>query len=85
MLQGRHVLLIEDLIDSGHTLHWAKQYLEEVCDFHLLHSSLFFVQQQPASLRIVVFLNKHGRRASHITRELCSFATCSTLISFSSQ
>lgn len=44
---GRHVLLVEDILDTGLTL----KYLRE----HLLH-------QQPASLKVCVLLDKPSRR-----------------------
>jgi len=47
-VKNRHVLLVEDLVDTGLTLDWARKYI---------------LEKEPASLRLCVFLNKHGRRA----------------------
>lgn len=44
---GRHVLLVEDILDSGLTLQFLRG--------HLLH-------QQPASLKVCVLLDKPSRR-----------------------
>ncbi len=42
-LEGRHVIVVEDIVDTGRTLHFFLQYLEE---------------QRPASLCTVAFLRK---------------------------
>jgi hypoxanthine phosphoribosyltransferase len=42
-LEGRHVLIVEDIIDSGLTLHWLKQNLES---------------RNPASLEVCALLRK---------------------------
>ena len=46
-IEGRHVLIVEDIIDSGHTLNYLLRILAE---------------RQPASLRIVTLLDKPDRR-----------------------
>ncbi len=46
-LQGRHVLIVEDIIDSGRTLSYLRQTL---------------LARQPASLQICSLLNKPSRR-----------------------
>ena len=46
-LQGRHVLLVEDIVDAGHTLVFLQEYLNS---------------QNPASLRICTLLDKPSRR-----------------------
>jgi len=46
-IKGRHVLVIEDLMDTGLTLEWLVEYL---------------LAKEPASLRVAVLLNKEGRR-----------------------
>jgi len=53
-VKGRHVLIVEDLIDSGLTLEWAQKHI---------------AKDGPASLRIVCLLNKHGRRDPKIALE----------------
>lgn len=54
-IAGRHVLLIEDIIDSGHTLHKLTQLLNI---------------REPASLRICTLLNKPARRDESVTLEV---------------
>jgi hypoxanthine phosphoribosyltransferase len=46
-IEGRNVLLVEDIIDSGNTLNYLMRILQE---------------RQPASLRIVTLLDKPDRR-----------------------
>lgn len=50
-IQGRHVLIVEDIIDSGHTL----EYLLET-----------FRARQPASLKTCVFVRKQGRGGASV-------------------
>lgn len=54
-LQGRHVLLVDDILDEGHTLKAMQEYL---------------AQQQPQSLRTVVLAEKiHARKAPDVQAE----------------
>lgn len=46
-IEGRHVLIVEDIIDSGHTLSYLRRILQA---------------RQPASLHIVTLLDKPERR-----------------------
>ena len=46
-LEGRHVLLVEDIIDSGNTLHYLHRIM---------------LERMPASLRIMTLLDKPDRR-----------------------
>jgi hypoxanthine phosphoribosyltransferase len=46
-IEGRNVLIVEDIIDSGHTLDYLVRILQE---------------RQPATLRIVTLLDKPDRR-----------------------
>jgi hypoxanthine phosphoribosyltransferase len=46
-IDGRHVLIVEDIIDSGRTLHYMRRNL---------------LSRSPASLRICSLLNKPARR-----------------------
>lgn len=46
-IEGRHVLIVEDIVDSGLTLRYLRDYL---------------LSQQPASLRIVALLDKQIAR-----------------------
>jgi hypoxanthine phosphoribosyltransferase len=58
-IQGRNVLVVEDIIDSGHTLAYLLRLLTE---------------RQPASLRIVTLLDKPERRAVHIDVDWVGFS-----------
>ncbi len=55
---GRHVLVIEDIIDSGLTLEYLRGLLEA---------------RNPASLRICSLLNKPERRTSNVVVEYVGF------------
>ena len=57
-IEGRDVLLVEDIIDSGNTLYRLKQLLNE---------------RRPASLNIVTLLDKPERRAMPIEPEYTGF------------
>ena len=57
-IEGRHVLLVEDIVDSGRTLHY-------------LHSVLS--ARSPASLRICTLLNKHERREVDVMLDYVGF------------
>lgn len=46
-IEGRHVLIVEDIIDTGHTLDYLTRILR---------------QRNPASLRVCTLLNKPDRR-----------------------
>ncbi|HZO92964.1 MAG TPA: hypoxanthine phosphoribosyltransferase [Candidatus Baltobacteraceae bacterium] len=47
-IEGRHVLVVEDIIDNGHTLHYLRAMLEN---------------RKPASLRAAVLLDKPYHRS----------------------
>lgn len=57
-ITGRHVVLVEDIIDSGLTL----SYLRE-----------FFGARRPASIRTISFLDKTARHASELKTDYCGF------------
>ena len=57
-ITGRHVILVEDIIDSGLTL----SYLRE-----------FFGSRKPASIRTISFLDKTARHPSHLKTDFCGF------------
>lgn len=58
-IQGRNILVVEDIIDSGHTLNYLLRLL---------------LERQPASLRIVTLLDKPDRRAVPIDVDWVGFA-----------
>lgn len=57
-ITGRHVLIVEDIIDSGNTLFSLKNKLTE---------------RNPASVKIVTLLNKEDRRKANIRADYCGF------------
>ncbi|HSH02505.1 MAG TPA: hypoxanthine phosphoribosyltransferase [Anaerolineae bacterium] len=57
-IAGRHVILVEDIIDSGRTLSYIRRLLEA---------------RGPASLRIMTLLNKPSRREVEVDVEYIGF------------
>ena len=57
-IQGKHVLLVEDIIDSGLTLSYVKEML---------------LTRDPASLKICTILDKPSRRKVHIDVDYTGF------------
>jgi hypoxanthine phosphoribosyltransferase len=57
-ISGRHVLIVEDIIDSGLTLSYLRTQME---------------QRKPASLRICALVNKPERRTSDIVIDYQGF------------
>ncbi len=57
-IQGRHVLIVEDIIDSGLTLHYLRDHLQ---------------RRAPASLRICALLNKPDRRQTDVAIDYLGF------------
>ncbi|MEZ4592409.1 MAG: hypoxanthine phosphoribosyltransferase [Chloroflexota bacterium] len=57
-LNGRNVLIVEDIIDSGHTLRYLRQNL---------------LARQPASLKICTLLNKPSRREVDVPVDFIGF------------
>ncbi len=57
-IQGRHVLLVEDIVDSGYTIASVLEFLET---------------RHPASLRVCTLLNKPERREVDVPIHYCGF------------
>lgn len=57
-VEGRHVLLVEDIVDSGLTLRYLREYLQH---------------QHPASLAVCVLLDKPSRRKTQVPIEYRGF------------
>ena len=57
-IEGRHVLLVEDIVDSGRTVQYLKQ---------------MFGRRQPNSLKVCALLNKPARRAVEVTVDYVGF------------
>ncbi len=55
---GRHVLIVEDIVDSGLTLAYLRESLQ---------------RRNPASLRICTLLNKPSRRQADVTLDYIGF------------
>ena len=58
-IEGRHVLVVEDIIDTGLTLNYLLRYLRE---------------KKPASLRICCLLDKPARRLTEIDIDFRGFS-----------
>ena len=57
-VEGRHIILIEDILDSGVTLSYLKNYIEA---------------RKPASIRICTLLDKPARRKADISADYVGF------------
>ena len=57
-IEGRHVLLVEDIIDTGLTLHYLLRLLQ---------------QRKPASIRVCTLLNKQSRRKIDVPIDYIGF------------
>ena len=58
-IEGRDVLIVEDIVDTGQTLHLLKEMLEK---------------RKPASLEIVTLLDKPERRKVEFQADLVGFS-----------
>ena len=57
-IKGRHVVILEDILDTGHTLNFVTKLLQE---------------RGPASLKICTLLDKPERRQAPITADYIGF------------
>lgn len=57
-LEGRHVLIVEDIVDTGLTIKFLKEYLS---------------QRGPASLKVASLLDKPSRRSVDVTVDYRGF------------
>lgn len=57
-IEGQHVLVVEDIIDTGHTLAYLMEYLE---------------QRRPKSLKLCTLLDKPDRRVSDVKVDYTGF------------
>ena len=57
-VEGRDVIIVEDILDSGVTLHYLKGYL---------------ANRKPASVKIVTLLNKPARRKAEVEADYYGF------------
>lgn len=58
IIENRHVILVEDILDSGRTLHYLKQYL---------------MVRRPASISVVTLMDKPARREADIQADYYCF------------
>lgn len=58
-LQGRHVLIVEDIVDTGHTLHFLMSTL---------------ATRQAASVRVVALLDKPARHECEVSIDFVGFS-----------
>ena len=57
-IQDRHVLIVEDMVDSGLTLHYIMEILQK---------------RQPASIKVCTLLNKPSRRTTPVKVDYVGF------------
>ena len=57
-IQGRHVIIVEDILDSGVTLNYLKSFLQ---------------QREPASIRIATLMDKPSRRRAPVYADYSCF------------
>ncbi len=57
-IEGKDVIIVEDILDSGVTLSYLKAYL---------------ANRRPASIRIVTLLDKPARRRADVAADYCGF------------
>lgn len=57
-LSDRHVLILDDILDTGHTLAYLVEHMKTL---------------EPASLRVAVLLRKQGRQEEHLEPDYCGF------------
>ncbi|MCD7845410.1 MAG: hypoxanthine phosphoribosyltransferase [Oscillospiraceae bacterium] len=57
-VEGRDIIIVEDILDSGNTLSYLKRYMEA---------------RKPASIRIVTLTDKPDRRTADVTADYVGF------------
>lgn len=57
-IKGKNIIIIEDIIDTGRTLYYLKEYLK---------------QKEPATLKICTLLDKPSRRVKNIEADYVGF------------
>ncbi len=62
-LTGKHVLLVEDIVDSGLTIAWLRNY--------------FSAKHQAASVKVCALIDKHERRTVQVQVEYAGFQAAS--------
>ncbi|MCD8115778.1 MAG: hypoxanthine phosphoribosyltransferase [Oscillospiraceae bacterium] len=57
-IEGKDIIIVEDILDSGNTLSYLKSYMEA---------------RKPASIRIVTLMDKPDRRTADVTADYVGF------------
>ena len=57
-IEGEHVIIIEDIVDTGNTLKFLKEYISDM---------------NPKSVKIITLLDKKARREVEIEADYCGF------------
>ena len=57
-LRGRHIIILDDILDTGHTLAYLVRHIEGL---------------QPASIKTAVLLRKIGRQEEALEPHYCGF------------
>ena len=57
-IEGKHILIVEDIVDTGTTLSYLLEYLKA---------------RKAASIEIIALLNKEARRKSNVTVKYSGF------------
>jgi hypoxanthine phosphoribosyltransferase len=64
-IEDRHVILVEDIVDSGHTIAHVLQILRT---------------RNPKSLKVCALLDKESRREEHVPIDYCGFAIANKFV-----
>ena len=64
-LEGKHVLVVEDIMDTGHSMRWLLEHLRTF---------------RPRSLRLIVLIDKRERRAVPVEADFCGFRVAGDFI-----
>ena len=64
-IEGRHVIIVEDIVDTGHTLFYLKKLLND---------------RMPASIKICAMLDKIERREADIKADYKAFDICNEFV-----
>lgn len=57
-LKDYHILIVEDIVDTGNTLYWLKDY---------------FLSKNPLSVKVCTLIDKPSRRVADIQPDYCCF------------
>ena len=66
-VSGRDILVVEDIVDTGHTMRWLLDYLHK---------------EGAASARLCVLLDKHERREAEVAPDYTGFELAGFLVGY---